>query len=90
MRIDLKVTLVVVLSITTTISYGQRSREIRGSVNTRSLNDIFPSVSGDGNTLVLMNDYSDDGSYVTLVSRKDVGRWGEPDELEVLNPSRLN
>lgn len=92
MNIDTKILfLVALLGVNADALSQQKIRELRGSVNTRSFNDVFPSISGDGSTLVFMNDYSDDGGYITLVARKAVGgKWGEPVELEVLNPARLN
>jgi outer membrane protein OmpA-like peptidoglycan-associated protein len=92
MNVDTKILfLVALLGVSLDAICQQRTKELRGSVNTRSFNDVFPSISGDGNTLVFMNDYSDDGGYITLISRKAVGgKWGEPEELEVLNPARLN
>ena len=91
MKIDVKLIVIVAFTISTLSAAGQGGKELRGSVNTQSFNDIYPSISGDGNTLVFMNDYTDNGGYITLISRKEKGgQWSVGIELEVLNPARLN
>lgn len=91
MKIDVKLLTIVAITLSSLSATGQVGKELRGSVNTQSFNDIYPSMSGDGNTLIFMNDYTDDGGYITLISRKERGgQWSDGVELEVLNPARLN
>ena len=57
---------------------------LRGSVNSRSISNIYPVVSGDGNTLIYMDNYTNDGSYQYRYSKKERGTWSAPNDFGVI------
>jgi len=89
MTLDIRRLGLMILVILPAFSYSQdRTRPLRGSVNTRGYNNILPRLSGDGNTLVYMNDYSDDHAFYINISRRDAGgKWSAGEELIVTKPA---
>jgi len=91
MFLDSKIIPLGALLLASMFSYGQTGRELRGALNSQGFNDTYPAISGDGSVMAFTNDYSNDGSFITMISRKESGgRWNKPIELETLNPARLN
>ena len=80
---------VVLLLIISTNVYAQAPRFMRSPINVRSLNSIHPAISGNGEALIFMNDYTDDNTYQILYSYKDAQRrWVKPLELTIAKPYR--
>jgi len=73
----------MILSILPLITEAQqKTRFLRGAINKPGYNNIYPYLSGDGMTMVFMNDYTEDGSYQIKLSRRDVGgKWLAPDDM---------
>lgn len=60
------------------------------NVNHASKNNIFPSISGDGKSMIYLTDYSNNGELVLETTHYKAGKWQDPKEVTALNPMRLN
>jgi len=79
---------VLLLAIISNV-HGQAPRFLRSPINTRSLNSINPAISGNGGSMIFMNDYTNDNTYQILYSYKDAQRrWIKPVELTIVKPYR--
>ncbi len=75
----------------TIATVAQKPRFMRSPINSRSFNSIYPFISGNGNVLIYMNDYTDDNGYQFLFTHKDAQRrWITPVELDVAKPQKAN
>ncbi len=83
MNRDLRPVLIMILIIIPLITEAQRkTRFLRGAINKPGYNNIYPFLSGDGSTMVFMNDYTEDRSYQIKLSRRDAGgKWLAPDDM---------
>lgn len=60
------------------------------NVNHASKNNIVPSISGDGKSMIYLTDYSNTGELVLEITHYKSGSWQVSKEIEALNPMRLN
>ncbi len=60
------------------------------NVNHASKNNIVPSISGDGKSMIYLTDYSNTGELVLEVTHYKGGSWQISKEIAALNPMRLN
>ncbi|QSE97958.1 TolB family protein [Fulvivirga lutea] len=70
----------------------EQLRKLPPNINQPSVNLYAPVVSGDGETLVYLSDYTDDGSLsMNFTTRKTISSWNEPTEVsKVVNRPTLN
>jgi WD40 repeat protein len=81
--------LVVLLSIIPTLIFAQEEFLSR-NVNHTSKNNITPSISGDGKSMIYLTDYSNTGELVLETTLYKAGKWQDPKEVSALDPTRLN
>ena len=74
------------------VSWSQAEKRVLSStINQPGLNAWAPAISGDGNTLVFLTDYSRDGHHSMYYSEKKGSQWTEPVEVDrVVNNPNLN
>ena len=60
------------------------------NINHTSKNNIIPSISGDGKSMIYLTDYSNTGDMVLEATHYKGGKWHDPKEVAALNPMRLN
>ena len=60
------------------------------NVNHTSKNNILPSISGDGKSMIYLTNYSNSGELVLELTHYKVGKWQDPKEVSALDPMRLN
>lgn len=60
------------------------------NINHTSKNNVVPSISGDGKSMIYLTDYSNTGDLVLEGTHYKGGKWQDPKELAALNPVRLN
>jgi len=60
------------------------------NVNHTSKNNIVPSISGDGKSMVYLTDYSNTGELAFEITYYESGTWQTSKEITALNPMRLN
>lgn len=60
------------------------------NINHTSKNNMIPSISGDGKSMIYLTDYSNNGEFVLETTHYKMGRWQDPKEVTALNPMRLN
>ncbi|MEQ8925212.1 MAG: hypothetical protein RLO81_05325 [Fulvivirga sp.] len=70
----------------------EQLRKLPPNINQPSVNLYAPALSGDGETLVYLSDYTDDGSLsMHFTTRKTISSWNEPTEVsKVVNRPTLN
>jgi len=73
------------------VSVAQKPRFMRSPINSRSINSIYPVMSGNGNALLYMSDYTDDGGYeIQFTYKNDQRRWVKPGMPDVVKPQKAN
>ena len=60
------------------------------NVNHTSKNNIVPSISGDGKSMVYLTDYSSTDELAFEITHYKSGTWQTSKEITALNPMRLN
>lgn len=84
---------VVIGLIITFKSQGQATmRKLPPNINQPSINLYAPALSGDGESLIYLNDYTDDGHHsMHYATKKSVSSWNDPVEVsKLLNRPTMN
>ncbi len=88
-----RILIFTLLSATCAMVFGQASvRPLPMNINRPSLNLYAPYISGDGETLVYLSDYTDDGHHsMYWTTRKGVAEWADGKEVNrLINRPTLN
>ncbi len=73
------------------VCVAQKPRFMRGPINARSIDNIYPAISGNGNALLYMSDLADDGEYhMQFTYKDDQRRWVQPRVPDVVRPQKAN
>lgn len=88
----------LILTLSTILVYPHHSftqvnmRKLPPNINQPSVNLYAPVISGDGETLVYLSDYTDDGHHsMNFSTKKTVSSWNEPVEVsKLVNRPTLN
>jgi hypothetical protein len=74
-------------------SFGQaKIRKLPTNINQPSINLYAPALSGDGESLIYLSDYTDDGHHsMYYATKKSVSSWNDPVEVtKLLNRPTMN
>lgn len=85
----MKKLVLVLLLVLPNITFAQEEFLSR-NVNHTSKNNIIPSISGDGKSMVYLTDYSNTGQLAFEVTHYKSGTWQLAKEIVAINPMRLN
>ncbi len=93
MKYTYKYSILFILLLITHLGKAQSQiRKLPSNINLPSVNLYAPAVSGDGESMIYLSDYSDDGSHIMYyVTKKSVSSWNEPVEVtKLINKPFLN
>lgn len=81
---------ILVLLLLISGSLSAQEEFLSRNINHTSKNTIYPSISGDGRTMIYLTDYTNTGEYGMEISEYKSGKWQDPKDLSALDPMRLN
>lgn len=83
--------LIYIINVTNVISQDQM-RRLPSNINRPSINLYAPFVSGDGQTILYLSDYTDDGHHgMRWATKKTVSTWNDGQEVtKLINRPTLN
>lgn len=93
MNHHLKLFVFVVFGITSQVVHGQAKRRLLPSnINQPSINYYAPFISGDGQSMLYLSDYTDDGHHsMRYATKKTVSTWHDAIEVnKLINRPTLN
>ena len=82
--------LLVLVLITLSLSAVAQKRVLRRGVNFPAYNQIYPAVSGDGQSMVYLSTYSESGDYELRYTWKENGEWADPVTMPLVQDIQAN